>query len=165
MGGPVKNVRGPVSGSKLSLDDHLPFLVNRAGSLVIQLFSRDLAGLGLTVPMWRVLVVLDNLGEQRAVDLSILTSIEASTLSRLISGMEKKGLVARRAASDNRREVCISIAPRARKALAQVVPAALEFERELTADLPREDLAATKRTLNAVYNRLLVRAGREYPTR
>jgi DNA-binding MarR family transcriptional regulator len=149
----------------LSLDGHLPFLMNRAGSLVIQLFTKELAALGLTVPMWRVLLVLDNMGELRAVDLATLTSIEVSTLSRLVSGMEEKGVVIRRAARENRREVSISITSKGRRALAQALPAAAELEREITADLPREDLAATKRTLNTVFTRLLARAGRHYPTR
>ena len=73
--------------------EHLPFLMNWAGNLVIQLFSKDLSGFGLTVPMWRVLAVLEEEGAQRLTDLAIMTSIEVSTLSRLIAGMELRGLL------------------------------------------------------------------------
>ena len=36
--------------------------------------------------MWRVLAALSNNGEQRQIDLVDMTSIDASTMSRLVSG-------------------------------------------------------------------------------
>src|SRR5262245_29647176 len=78
------------------LDDYLPYLINRVADILVQLFSRDLAPFQLSVPMWRVLAVLAENGEHRLIDLSRMTSIEASTLSRLTEAMQRKQLVLRR---------------------------------------------------------------------
>ena len=45
--------------------------------------------------MWRVLAALSNSGEQRQVDLAAMTSIDASTMSRLVSRLVRMGLVTR----------------------------------------------------------------------
>lgn len=144
---------------KLELDDHLPYLMNRAGSLVIQLYSRDLAPWELTVPMWRVLAVLQEHGAHRLTDLSVLTAVDVSTLSRIVGAMTRKSFVTRSVAPDNRREVVISLTPEGRAALAKVVPIALAYEDDITAGVSAQDLAATKRTLKHVFDRLLARAG------
>jgi MarR family len=86
------------------LDNYLPYLINRVGNILVQLFSRDLAPFQLSVPMWRVIAVLAENGEHRLVDLSIMTSIDASTLSRLTEAMQRKKLVARRRSKHSKRE-------------------------------------------------------------
>ncbi len=148
---------------KLTLDDHLPYLLNRAGNLVIQLFSRDLAQWGLTVPMWRILAVLGERGPQRLVDLAVLTSIDVSTLSRTIGSMVRRGFVTRGVAPDNRREVVISLTAEGRKISTKPVPMAVRYEQSLTSGLSAKDLAASKRVLKAVFERLATQAGRSIP--
>ncbi|HEY8580927.1 MAG TPA: MarR family transcriptional regulator, partial [Beijerinckiaceae bacterium] len=137
--------------------------MNRAGSLVIQLYSRDLAAWGLTVPMWRVLATLQERGPQRLIDLAVLTAIDVSTLSRTIGAMARKSFVTRSVAPDNRREVVISATKEGRAALARAVPVALAYEDDLVAGVPEADLAATKRTLTHVFARLMLRAGQAAP--
>jgi DNA-binding MarR family transcriptional regulator len=148
---------------KLNLEDHVPYLVNRAGNLVIQLFSRDLAQWDVTVPMWRILAVLGEHGPQRLVDLALLTSIDVSTLSRTVGTMVRRGLINRGVASDNRREVVIAIAPQGRKILDKALPSAIRYEQSLISGLPKKDVEATKRVLAAVFERLVAQAGRSMP--
>ena len=159
----VKRGKREACVKRLELDEHLPFLMNRAGNLVIQLFSRDLASFDLTVPMWRVLAVLEEQGAQRLTDLAVLTSIEVSTLSRLVASMEARGFLTRDIAPESRREVVIAISPAGSGVLSQVVPIALDYETHLLAGVTPEDLAATKRTLRIAFDRLLERAGRSVP--
>ena len=59
----------------------------------------------MTIAMWRVMVVLADKGDQRQVDLSSLTSIDASTLSRLVTRMTTVGLVSRTRSTNSTREV------------------------------------------------------------
>lgn len=146
----------PASSAKyLNLNNHLPFLMNRGGNLVIQLFSRDLAPLGISVPMWRVLAVLAEKGPLRLIDLGLSTSIELSTLSRIVSGMTRKKLVTRALAKENRRQVTIAITAAGSKTLARAAPIALEYEAKMTRGLSRDDLETTKRTLNIAFEKLL----------
>jgi DNA-binding MarR family transcriptional regulator len=146
------------------LDNYLPYLINRVGNILVQLFSRDLAPFRLSVPMWRVIAVLAERGEQRLIDLSIMTSIDASTLSRLTEAMQRKQLVARQRSRHSKREVVVSIAPRGVELVSILGPIALAYEREMTAGLRASDLASTRRALRGVFDRLAklrARAARE----
>ena len=146
------------------LDDYLPYLINRVGNILVQLFSRDLAPFRLSVPMWRVIAVLAERGEQRLIDLSIMTSIDASTLSRLTEAMQRKQLVARQRSRHSKREVVVSIAARGVELVSVLGPIARAYDREMTAGLAASDLASTRRALHGMFDRpakLRARAARE----
>jgi MarR family transcriptional regulator, organic hydroperoxide resistance regulator len=146
------------------LDDYLPYLINRVGNLLVQLFSRDLAPSRLSVPMWRVIAVLAERGEQRLIDLSIMTSIDASTLSRLTEAMQRKQLVVRQRSRHSKREVVVSLAARGVELVSILGPIALAYEREMIAGLAASDLASTRRALREMFDRLAklrARAARE----
>ena len=134
--------------------------MNRADSLVIQLVSRDLAQHALTVPMWRVLAVPNQHGEQRLIDLADMTSVDVSTLSRIVSGMHKRKLVERRVGEASHREVVISMLPAGKKLLDWATPIAADWESDITADVPDADLGVTKRTSRVALEKLLARARR-----
>jgi DNA-binding MarR family transcriptional regulator len=148
---------------KLILVDHMPYLVNRAGNLVIQLFTRDLSQWGVTVPIWRILAVLGEHGPQRLIDLALLTSIDVSTLSRTVGTMVRRGFILRGVAPDNRREVVISITPQGRRILDKALPSAIRYEQSLMSGLPKKDIDAAKRVLTAMFERLAEQAGRSLP--
>jgi DNA-binding MarR family transcriptional regulator len=82
--------------ARLQLDDFLPYLINRVAVALVARFSeRALARHQVTIDVWRVLAALSNNGRQRQVDLAGLTSIETSTLSRLVTRLVRRGLVSR----------------------------------------------------------------------
>ena len=146
------------------LDNYLPYLINRVGNILVQLFSRDLSPFQLSVPMWRVIAVLAENGEHRLIDLSIMTSIDASTLSRLTEAMQRKKLVVRQRSRHSKREVVVSIAPRGLELVDILGPIARAYEMEMTAGLPASDLASTRRALRGMFDRLATlraRAARE----
>ena len=73
------------------LKTYLPYLLNRAGSLLANRANKDLKLLDVTLPMWRVLAALYDQDGQRVGRLAELTSIDISTLSRVIGSMQNKG--------------------------------------------------------------------------
>src|SRR5258707_10201211 len=110
----------------LDLSEHLPHLINRVGSALVARFSADaLAGAHLSVASWRVLAVLSNNDGLRQTDLAELTSIDASTLSRLIGRLVHDGLVRRTRSKTNSREVAVVLTPKAETLLGKLVPVAL----------------------------------------
>lgn len=85
------------------LGDSVPFLLNRAMTRFSHLFARQVEEHGVTLPMWRVLAVLDEQGEMKLGRVARLTCIELSTLSRIAAGLEGRGLIRRwRCGSDAR---------------------------------------------------------------
>ena len=76
--------------AKLDLDNYLPYLVNRVGTIIAEQFGGEaLAPYRLSIAMWRVMAVLASKGGQRQIDLADLTSIDASTLSRLVTRLAR----------------------------------------------------------------------------
>ena len=110
------------------LDGYLPYLLNRAGSRIALAFSEEVRPLGATLQIWRVLAALRERDGRRMGDLSETTSIEVSTLTRLVDGMEKKGLVARRRDDADARAVMLHATPAGRRLTQRLVPIAERYE-------------------------------------
>lgn len=110
------------------LDDYLPYLVNRVATRFVATFSRDLRESGIALPMWRVLAVLWHHGPMRLGALAERTTIELSTLSRSIGGMERRGLVTRRREEPDARAVQVALTESGSALTQRLIPAALACE-------------------------------------
>jgi MarR family transcriptional regulator, lower aerobic nicotinate degradation pathway regulator len=142
----------------LDLRSYLPYLINRVGFAVTDVFGEALAAENLTVPMWRVLAVLLYHGPQRIGDLADLTSIEISTLSRLLGTMQRRKLLTRKRARTDARVVMAALTERGRALTDALVPAATDLETSLAGDLGADEIAGLKRTLDKLYANISVRA-------
>jgi DNA-binding MarR family transcriptional regulator len=111
------------------LESYLPYLLNRAGSRIAAAFSDDVRPLGATLQMWRVLAALRGRDGQRMGELGDVTAIEVSTLTRLVDGMEHKGLVARRrGAGGDARVVMLHVTAAGRRLTQKILPIAERYE-------------------------------------
>src|SRR3954447_16140353 len=131
--------RHPVT-HQLDLANYLPYLVNRLGSaLVASMTAHALAQHDLTIDMWRALAVLAYRGAQRQIDLVAMTSIDASTMSRLVTKLARAGLVTRRRSQTSSREVVIELTAKGRALVARIIPFAQELERAAAAGVTAKD--------------------------
>ena len=139
----------------LDLDDYLPYLINRVGSIMALRFGEDvLAQFSLSIAMWRVLAALSNNGEQRQIDLVAMTSIDASTMSRLVTRMVRQGLVTRTRSKTSSREVVVELSAKGRAQVESLIPIAKKLETTAAGGLPPKDLAVVKRALKRMYENL-----------
>jgi DNA-binding MarR family transcriptional regulator len=144
-----------VARPHLDLSGYLPYLVNRVGAALVARFTADaLARHHLSIDMWRVLVALSNNGGQRQVDLAGLTSIEPSTLSRLVTRLIRAGLVTRVRSKTSNREVVVQLTGRGTAIVRRLIPIALGLERTAIAGLSAKELTLVKRSLRQVYQTL-----------
>jgi DNA-binding MarR family transcriptional regulator len=129
----------------------LPFLLTRLGVRMGELFSRELAREGLTLPMFRVLAALSEQGEpQRLGALAALTSVEASTLSRLLGQMQRIGLITRERPEADQRSLAVMLAPLGTATAARLIPRAAHYEAIATGDLSAQEAAGLKTVLERV---------------
>jgi len=143
------------ASARLDLGEYLPYLVNRLGNILADEFGTEaLARHGLSIAMWRVMAVLASTGEQRQIDLAELTSIEASTLSRLVSRMMRKGLVTRTRSASSNREVVVRLSGKGSALVERLIPVGREFEKIAIAGLSAEELAVAKRCLRRMYDNM-----------
>ena len=70
--------------------------------------------------MWRVLVVLANKGGQRQIDLAGLTSIEVSTLSRIVTRLVRMGVVSRTRSPSSTREAMVRLTASPKATVSQI---------------------------------------------
>lgn len=138
------------AGPSLALDDYLPYLVNRVGVRLVASFAPAAAEHGLSVPMWRVLAVLAQHGGQRQIDLAQRTSIDASTLSRLLNTVQALGYVTRARSRASGREVAVKLTPRGQAVVRALIPIAIDCEESAARDLS----ARERRTLKALLRRV-----------
>ena len=140
---------------RLDLANYLPYLVNRLGSTLVESFTASaLAQHDLNIDAWRVMAVLANAGAQRQIDLAGMTSIEVSTLSRLITRMVRMGLVTRRRSESSNREVVVELAGKGKSLVKRIIPLAHRAEAAAGAGIPASDMAVVKRVLRRMFENI-----------
>jgi MarR family transcriptional regulator, organic hydroperoxide resistance regulator len=140
--------------SDFDLQSFLPYLVNRAGVRLSDDFSVDLRRFDLSIGMWRVLAALWHDGAVRLCELAASTSIEVSTLSRQITGMQRRHLVTRTRATDDARAVEVDLTPQGRAITAQLIPLAVAYEQAALEGFSVEDATLLRRLLTQLYGNL-----------
>ena len=136
----------------LDLGNYLPYLINRVGFALVEHFTTDaLKSNGLSIDMWRVLAALSNNGGQRQVDLSGMTSIDVSTMSRLVSRLVRMGYVTRSRSETSSREVVVALSGKGRALVQRLIPIAVRLEQTASAGLTAKELAVVKRLLSRIY--------------
>ena len=148
---------------KLNLQDFLPYLLNRAGLRIGVMFSRDVEDFDVTLPMWRVLLELWHNGDHRLGELAERTSIDLSTLSRLLVTMQRKGLILRRRSGLDGRALSLTLSPRGMELTERIVPHALHYENIAMRRLSERDVLKLKELLKTVYDNLHAAEGELSP--
>jgi len=136
------------------LDSYLPYLLNRAGARIAIAFGEEVRPLGATLQMWRVLAALRGGDGRRMGDLSETTSIEVSTLTRLVDNMEKKGLVARRRDAADARVVALHVTPAGRRLTQRITPIAERYESVALAGFTAAEADILKAALRRLYRNM-----------
>lgn len=140
----------------LDLSDYLPYLINRVGAGFVTGYEKDLAEHGVSIAMWRVLAGLSTDDKHRQIDVAEITSIDVSTISRLITRLVSLGLVTRTRSDTNNREVSVELSPKGRALVNHLIPRARELEGVAVAGISAADLAVTRETLRRMYRNMAV---------
>jgi DNA-binding MarR family transcriptional regulator len=136
------------------LSNSFPYLLNRVGVRMSELFSRRIASFDVTLPMYRVMAALRENGDQRLSDLATVTTTEISTLSRLVGEMKRMGLVTRSRLEDNGRTVAINLTSKGRSLVEELMPIAVHFEDVAVSNFTDEEVSHLKIVLREIYQSL-----------
>lgn len=137
-----------------NLGEYLPYLLNRAGARIATNFTRDVRHLDISLQEWRVMAALQHSGAQRMSDLADLTSVDRTTLSRLIGRMEDAGLVRRERIKDDGREVHIHLSDKGQTITAEILPLAARYEDVALDGFSEAEVEALKSMLKRIYGNL-----------
>lgn len=137
------------------LTRYLPYLVNRTGVRIATAFGDVLREHRITLPMWRVLAALDHADGQRISDIAALTSIDVSTLSRILDALQEKGLVARRRGNGNDARVVTVHETEAGHAMTgKIIPHARYYEEVALRGFTADEEQVLKAMLARVYGNI-----------
>jgi DNA-binding MarR family transcriptional regulator len=139
---------------KLNLQDFLPYLLNRAGLRIGVMFSRDIEDYDVTLPMWRVLLELWHHGDHRLGELSERTSIDLSTLSRLLVVMQRRKLIVRRRSGLDGRALSVTLTQRGLELAESIEPYATRYEDIAIKGMSDSDIRTFKDLLKIAYRNL-----------
>ncbi len=132
---------------------YLPYLINRVGVRIAGSFSDAIREHGITLQMWRVLAALNHDDGLRIGALADSTSIDVSTLSRLVGSMQRQGLVVRqRGSGGDARVVTVHMTDRAKSITRALIPLAQRYEAVALRDFTAEEMEALKAMLIRIYD-------------
>jgi DNA-binding MarR family transcriptional regulator len=140
--------------NSFALADFVPYLLNRAGVRIGLAFGRDIQPLGLTLPMWRVMVVLWESDNQRLGDIAERTSIDMSTLSRLVVTLQRKQFIVRRRSGVDGRALNISLTDKGRAMTERIIPIASHYEEVAIRGINAGDLRRLKGLLIKLFSNI-----------
>ena len=106
---------------------------------------------GVDIQSWRVLIALYQRGGQPVGALSDLTSINFSTLSRVLGRMEKKDLVRRVRGTQDARSFTIELTDTGRSTTETILPRAAALEAQATGNFSEAELATLRQLLAKLY--------------
>ncbi len=145
--------------AKLDLDNYLPYLVNRVGTIIADQYGNEaLAPYRLSIPMWRVVAALASKGGLRQIDLADLTSIEVSTLSRIVTRLVRMGVATRMRSATSTREVIVTLTAKGNAQVTRLIPIARAYEAAAISGIRADELAIVKRCLRRIYANMRNRA-------
>lgn len=128
------------------LHDHTGYWLNRLRGLVHGGFEAALAGQGVTVAQWAVLVTIYRGDAVAPGDVARFVDIDAGAMTRLVDRLEAKGLL-RRAPGEDRRSIRLELTPEARELVPRLSALADANDAAFFGALSAEEHAALRRLL------------------
>ncbi|MGH1576197.1 MarR family winged helix-turn-helix transcriptional regulator [Planktotalea sp.] len=131
----------------LGLESFVPYLMNRIMGRYNSALHTEVVALGLTTPKLRALAVLSVKDGILIRELAVYAVVEQSTLSRALDGLEKDGLIERKADEDDGRAFHIFLTDAGRDAHSRLWPHMFEASEAMFKGVSQEERTALTNTL------------------
>ena len=146
-------MRDQFTDDGIILDNALAYWVHRVyqatRNATFQSFRAE--GEEVTPEQWIVLVRLWEQDGRTQTELGESTYRDRPTMSRILAGMEKRGLVRRKTDPDHARIWRVHLTPRGRALREELVPRARELVERSLRGIPARDLEITRATLRRIF--------------
>lgn len=119
-----------------------------------QSFTRELRKFDMTLTEWRVCSTLHHLPHQRLSDVALNTTTEPSTLSRVVDGLLRRGLLLRDRSDDDARALALSLTPEGVEITQRLIPIAQLYERVSLNGFTAEQAELLRQMLRRLYDNM-----------
>jgi DNA-binding MarR family transcriptional regulator len=139
-----------VHAGDLWLDSFFPYRLYRASKKLQLRLQTRLRALRMSSSQWRVISVLKAYGALSIGEIVEATLMEQPTISRVVSRLEKTGLVARRSSSRDSRMALISLTGSGVEVFKQIIPAAMRHQDLALNGIARKEITQLIATLEKI---------------
>lgn len=134
--------------SRLKLQGFLPYRLSVLSNAVSRAVAeRYQAQFGISIWQWRVMAVVGETPGLSASDVVRRTQMDKVAVSRAVAALIETGLMRREAVQADGRRSQLQLTSQGRDIYARIVPAALDIESRLTADIDPDDMACFSRVM------------------
>jgi len=138
----------------LELDRFLPYRLSVLSNTVSTAISGAYQQrFGLTIPEWRVMAVLAMNPGLSAAEVAQRTAMDKVAVSRAVASLLRARRIVRQTARADRRRSLLRLSATGEKVYAQVVPMALDYERDLLEPLTQKDREVVDRAIRILLGR------------
>ena len=124
---------------KLHLEGFLPYRLSVLSNTVSSAIAAAyFSNFGLSIPEWRIVAVLAANPGLSAAEVTARTAMDKVAVSRAVATLLAAGRLRRTTAPADRRRTHLALTPAGARVYAQVVPMALDYERQLVAPLSKQ---------------------------
>lgn len=132
----------PNQDINFSLDNYLPYLAtvlgNRLSTIISSLYGEKF---DISLPEWRVMVHLNEQEKISVRDIFQQVELDKVRITRAAQSLESKGYISKETDQKDRRLVSLALTPRGREIIAEIIPLAQQYEKNLCACLNEEEQA------------------------
>lgn len=144
--------------SGLTLDDYVTYKV----TVLAQMFGREAARIysakwGLSLPQYRILIVLGKLPGMSLRELTDQTQMDKGQISRVVTQMEADGLITRESDKNDGRRLVLTLTQSGAQLHQQTIGTSEARQKEILGVLSREELDALNDTLAKLANHMRAR--------
>jgi DNA-binding MarR family transcriptional regulator len=137
-----------------SLERHVFFWMTQAIASRDRRLAREMKGFGLRVPEWRALAALYARRRCTTSELSDLSSIDRTTLTRTLDRMEDAGWVARLTDAEDARVTRLALTAAGERLFQRIWPTVQQINRAALEGLPAGAAESLRRTLEQMRENL-----------
>ena len=128
----------------------LGYLSRYAHRAFVKALARELEPHGILTSQWAVLRILWGSSGLTQVELSERMRVEKASLTGVLEGMEKKGLIVRTRNAEDRRKINITLTKAAEKLKDKVLPCAARINSRASRGMSAGEVAALRASLTAL---------------
>jgi len=139
-----------------SLKNSLGHMMGRISRSILNQLQKSFttAGSDLSVEQWLLLVHLRDWDGQIHLQLAQSTCRDKTTITRLLDGLEKRGLVERIPDTADRRQKRVRIMPEGRKLIKKLKPLALKIQNKALEDIALQEIDMCKNILSRIFQNI-----------
>jgi MarR family transcriptional regulator, multiple antibiotic resistance protein MarR len=144
---PPAPVAGYYTVETYTAEDSVGFQVAALRTRIFKAVDIEMGKLGFTSAQWPILRLVATGATPTAADLCRQLNYDTGSMTRMLSRLERKGVIARRPSDEDRRIVRLHITPAGRKLYPKLRDVVIRVLNHLTADFSSDDLRAASALL------------------